>query len=245
MGSSVSAILAILFMDNLESATIRSDLSISIYKRYVDDIYNEEQDDTFHLTMNQAHPRIKFEIEKPTRNPGGPSLSLLDFTVAITDQGPSTFEFYKKKAQKPLFVHYKSALPSTTKKNIISNECKRIEQRCSDPHIRTKHNNSFGNVLRLNIYPQTWIDHAHQPSTTTEPQAEPNQQWFYLKIPYVSDVLDFRIKTIFRKEGIPIRVAHQSYSLRQALSTQTTERGCTRKLPHAKQRSLLQEEHNL
>ncbi|KAK3754672.1 hypothetical protein QZH41_004531 [Actinostola sp. cb2023] len=178
--------------------------------------------------MNQVHPRIKFEIEKPTGNPEGLSLSLLDFTVTITDQGPSTFEFYKKKAIKPLFVHYKSALPSTTKMNIISNERKRIEQRCSDPHIRTKHNNNFDNVLRLNGYPQAWIDCARQPSTTTEPQAEPNHQWFYLKIPYVSDALDFRIKNIFRKEEIPIRVAHQSYSLRQALSTQTTERGCTR-----------------
>ncbi|KAK3740266.1 hypothetical protein QZH41_018068, partial [Actinostola sp. cb2023] len=42
------------------------------------------------------------------------------FTVTITDQGPSTFEFYKKKAKKPLFVHYKSALPSTTKKITLS-----------------------------------------------------------------------------------------------------------------------------
>ncbi|KAK3746427.1 hypothetical protein QZH41_012768 [Actinostola sp. cb2023] len=98
--------------------------------------------------MNQVHPRIKFEIEKPTRNPEGLSLSLLDF-ITITDQGPSTFEFYKKKAKKP-------------------------QQRCSDPHIRTKHNNNFDNVLRLNGYPQAWIDCAHQPSTTTEPQAEPN-----------------------------------------------------------------------
>ena len=33
----------------------------------------------------------------------------------------------------------------------------------------------------------------------------------------------------FRKEGIPVRVAHKSYTLRRALSHNTTERTCTRK----------------
>ena len=49
MGSSISDILAILFMDKLDTINLSSHLMISPYKRYVDDIYlqttNEETAD--------------------------------------------------------------------------------------------------------------------------------------------------------------------------------------------------------
>ena len=41
MGSSISGILAILFMDKLETITLSSHLLISPYKRYVDGIYHQ------------------------------------------------------------------------------------------------------------------------------------------------------------------------------------------------------------
>ena len=48
------------------------------YKRYVDDIYfqttREEMADQFHHTMNNLHPKMKFEIEKPETTPNGLSL---------------------------------------------------------------------------------------------------------------------------------------------------------------------------
>ena len=76
MGSSISGILAILFMDKLERIALSSYRLISPYKRYVDDIYlqttNEEKANEFHGTMNSLHPRLKFEIKKTcyiTRRP--------------------------------------------------------------------------------------------------------------------------------------------------------------------------------
>jgi len=119
LGSSTSGILAILFMDKLEQIALSSHRFISPYKRYVDDIYlqtaNEEKANEFHDTMNGLHPRLKFEIEKPTASPEGLSLSLLDFKLTITTNGESSFEFYKKPAKKPLFVHHQSALPKVFK----------------------------------------------------------------------------------------------------------------------------------
>jgi len=101
MGSSqFSGILAILFMDRLETIALSSHLSISPYRRYVDDIYLEttceEMADQFHHTMNNLHPKLRFEIEKPETTPNGLSLSLLDFKVTISKDGKSSFEFYKK-----------------------------------------------------------------------------------------------------------------------------------------------------
>ena len=47
-------------------------------------------------------------------------------------------------------------------------------------------------------------------------------------MPYVSERLNYKIANIFRKEGIPVRVTHKSYTLRRALSPNNTERTCTR-----------------
>ena len=56
MGSSISAILAILFMDKLGIIALSSHLMISPYKRNVDYIYlkkiNEEAADHFHHIIN-------------------------------------------------------------------------------------------------------------------------------------------------------------------------------------------------
>ena len=123
MGSSLSGILAILFMDRLECGVIDLYNISNPYDRYVDDIYSQASDekeaDAFHSTMNSAHPRIQFEIEKPNTSLDGRSLSLLDFTVTIRPDGNTEFEFYKKK---PIFMNYKSAIPKKTKRNIIRNE---------------------------------------------------------------------------------------------------------------------------
>lgn len=64
IGHSTSGILAILFMDKLESIALSSHRHISPYKTYVDDIYlqttNEEKADEIHRAMNNLLPRLKF-----------------------------------------------------------------------------------------------------------------------------------------------------------------------------------------
>ena len=125
MGSGISGILTILFMDKLKTIALSSHLSINPYKRYVDDIYlqtaSEEMADQFHHTINNLHPKLKFEIEKPEITPNGYKLSLLDFKGTISKEGKSSFEFYKKKAKTSLFVHHQSAIPKKAKTNFISN----------------------------------------------------------------------------------------------------------------------------
>ena len=160
MGSNISAILAILFMDRLETTALSSHLSMSPYKKHVDNIYlqttSEDMADQFHSTMNNLHPKLKFEIEKPEITPYGYSLSLLDFKVTISKDGRSSFEFNKKTAKKTtMFVHHQSAIPKTSKINFICNERKCIEDKWSTKTTARKHENNFDNVLRLNGYPES------------------------------------------------------------------------------------------
>ena len=232
MGSSISSILAILFMDKLESIALSSHLMINPYKRYVDDIYlqttNEETADHFHKIINNVHPNLKFEIEKPQATPNGLSLSLLDFKVTISQDGNSSFEFYKKPAKKPLFVHYQSAMPTKSKFNFIRNERKRIEDRCSSNTSTKQHLGAFDDILRLNGYPENSIEQTKCPQNLQRNSQPTGTEWSYLKIPYISERLNHKITNIFRKENIPVRVANKSYTLRQALSHTSTERKCTR-----------------
>jgi len=117
--------------------------------------------------MNNIHPSIQFEIEKPTTTARGKTLSLLDFTVTITEEGKSEFEFYRKKAKKPMFIHHKSAIPKQTKYNAIQNERNRIDQRCSTQLAKDKHQLDFTRTLLLNEYPPHWIqDTQLKPRTT-------------------------------------------------------------------------------
>ena len=144
MGSSLSGILAILFMHRLESGVLNTYQPPTSYSRYVDDTYNQAPDeqgaDEFHLAMNSAHPKIKFEIEKPIQSDNGLSLALLDFKVTIKASGDTEFDFYRKSARKSTFVHYKSAIPGNTKRNIIKNEINRIRERCSTQESRERNN---------------------------------------------------------------------------------------------------------
>ena len=232
MGSSISSILAILSMDKLEPIALSSYLMINPYKRYVDDMYlqttNEETADHFNKIINNVHPNLKFEIEKPQTTPNGQSLSLLDFKVTVSPDGNSSFEFYKKPAKKPLFVHYQSAMPTKSKRNFIRNERKRIEDRCSSNTSTKQHLGAFDDILRFNGYPENSIEQAKCPQNLQRNSQPISTEWSYLKISYISERLNHKITNIVRKENIPVRVAHKSYTLRRALSHTSTERKCTR-----------------
>ena len=100
--------------------------------------------------MNNQHPNIKFEIKHPDHKN---SLNLLDFNVKLNGTAPPTFSFYKKPALRDIFLHYNSALPTAMKQNVISNELKRIQDRCSEPEQLLKATNEFKQKLQINNYP--------------------------------------------------------------------------------------------
>ena len=115
--------------------------------------------------MNNLHPKLKFEIEKPEKAPNDLSLSLLDFKVTISKDGKSSFEFYKKTAKKPLFVHHQSAIPKRSKINFIRNERKRIDDRFSTQTTTAKHQDMFDDILRLNAYPENSVEQTNHPQS--------------------------------------------------------------------------------
>ena len=92
----------------------------------------------------------------------------------------------------------------------------------------TKHQNMFDDILRLNGYPEGTINKTKHSQNHQKDPRPLNTEWPCLKMPHVSERLNYKITNIFRKEGIPVRVTHKSYTLRRALSQNNTERTCTR-----------------
>ena len=236
MGSSISGILAILYLDTLEKQALLSAPPVGIYARYVDDVFvlarNSEEADSILEHFNSRDSHIQFEIEHPSDSN---ELSLLDFTVQINpESGTSDFNFFKKKAKKPLFINYHSALPTQTKLNCVQNEAKRIADRCSSNADANANIAQFKQQLEVNEYPSNFIQTSLKPKRNRRRRrrrqaATDTQQKFNFKVPYISDTINRQISKAFSKENIPVRLCHRTNSLRDALRVkQTPNTSCTK-----------------
>jgi uncharacterized protein (UPF0276 family) len=121
MGSSISGIRAILFMDKLDRMTFSQHLLIDPYKRYVDDMYlqieDENQADNFYRNMNQLHPRIKFEIENQSKLPKARRYRCSTFRLQSLTREMHHSNFTKIRSRNPLLPTISPRYP--TKLNLL------------------------------------------------------------------------------------------------------------------------------
>ena len=216
MGSSISGLLAITFMNRLENGPLNN-YRVALYRRYVDDCCilttNRDEAERIRDTMSQQHGRINFDLELPDEDG---VLKLLDFSVKVDQEGCAKFDFYQKDAKKPIFLNYTSALPTTMKESVIRNEVRRITKRSSSNEDREKNIFRFNSVLQLNNYPPEFIDRTCK--NIRPPRRVNNEKhFFYLRLPFLSDFISSRISRIFRKYNLPVRLYHRSNKLRYAL----------------------------
>jgi hypothetical protein len=228
MGSNVSPILAITFMDSLERRVLLNNPFVGFFSRYIDDIFclgrNKETADNFKSLMDSQNSSIQFEMEYPTDDC---NLALLDMKVTIDPERPPSFEFHKKKAKKDIFIHYRSAQPSLLKSSVIKNERIRINHRCSTEETTRKHNQQFDVLLTKNGYPQRFINESYSTSRQTN-RRNGDVKYFHMKIPFISDRLNYQLKSIFLSENIHVRFHHNNKSLRTLLKkTSQIDRQCT------------------
>jgi len=80
------------------------------------------------------------------------------FQCPHSEDGKSSFKFYKRIAKKPLFVHHQSVISEKSKINFIRNERNVLKINALQKQQPTKHQNMFDDVLHLNGYPESTID---------------------------------------------------------------------------------------
>jgi hypothetical protein len=173
--------------------------------------------------MNRLHPSIEFEIEHPTNN----TLSLLDVEVKVNDQdGTISMQHFKKKAKKDVFLNFNSALPASMKSSIIVNERKRIMSRCTSTENAKHHETVFEGLLLSNDYPMNWIRKAKNRKKRKERKMDNANDPFYVKLPFINEEINGRLKGVFRKEKFNIRFYYENSSLRGLLNSSFSTRTC-------------------
>jgi hypothetical protein len=221
MGSSVSAILAILFMHTLETQALSSirlqNIQIDCYGRYVDDSYLIVKDlnaaDRTLTIFNSINENIKFEIEFPSANN---SLSLLDFKVTIGSEGEASFEFYKKAARSSIFMNGKTALPTTTKDHVIQNEKQRIIERCTSTETANEQLKKFHEILKVNEHQANNI--RLRPQRRRQTRREINENTFFLPLPFINDQIHYGIRRIFKQLQLDVIPIYRNTNLRSLLN---------------------------
>ena len=216
MGCNVSGITAIIFMHRVETSALSTFRRSGTFRRYVDDIFalveNEDAAKTLHDILESQHPNISFELELPSATDAGLTLSLLDFKVTIRD-GRATFQFYRKPARRDTFVHFASHLPRQQKNAIVLNERSRISSRCTDGETDIIQQREFNKRLSRMGYPphlQPASDRTQRTAILTRHQPLPT---FYLDLPFFNDRAEWKIKNLFRRHGINIRLYRRSNTL--------------------------------
>jgi len=76
-------------------------------------------------------------------------------------------------------------------------------------------------ILRLKGYPENSIDKTKHLQSHQKDSQPLNTEWSYLKIPYFSERLNYKITNIFRKEGGYQYVSHTNHTPSDELSPTT------------------------
>ena len=135
MGSPLSAVLACLFMEVLESESIIPRLPQgSTWLRYVDDTWvalpQDCDTEAVLQSLNAIHPSIKFTMEKENNG----RIPFLDTLVERKGAGLE-FRVYRKPTNKDDFIHFYSAHPHNIKTQCVLGFLLRAHRICDAAHL--------------------------------------------------------------------------------------------------------------
>ena len=216
MGSSLSGLLAITYMDRLERQALDTCHDYAFFSRYVDDIIilTSSRDEASNIAeaFSSVDKNIRFDMEHPD-NTG--TLPILDFRLKILGKAGIHTEFYRKPSSTDLFVHHKSALPHGAKIGYIRNEVARIRSKCSREEDQITHTTHFKATLNANGYPASFTKRMRH---TSNPRHHTPSNTCFLRFPHFNEKITAAIRRAIKKEGLDIQIAHYGPSLRRKLS---------------------------
>jgi hypothetical protein len=146
-------------------------------------------------------------------------LSLLDFNVTIGTDGEASFEFYKKTARSSIFMNGETALPTTTKQNVIQNEKRRIVERCTSTEKATEHLKKFHEILKMNDH--NINNMGLRPKERRQRSREINNNTHFLRLPFINDRIHYGIRRIFKQLQLDVIPIYRNTNLRCLLNKKT------------------------
>ncbi|XP_050510634.1 uncharacterized protein LOC126887260 [Diabrotica virgifera virgifera] len=209
MGSSLSPLLANIFMEDFENNIIsKQNLKPTVWWRYVDDVFSiwphgSELLDTFLNIINDQEETIKFTMEKEYNN----SLPFLDVLISKKDIGYET-QVYRKPTHTNRYLNYKSNHNINVKKGIIKSLYDRAKITCSNENSFLAEKQLLTSVLLKNDYPLSFInkelsrlDRMEQNNLERDPTTFTRNNTRKISIPYIKGLSE-KLKTIGNKFNI-------------------------------------------
>lgn len=196
MGAPLSAVAANLVLEDLEKTCIeKCGFPVYLYQRYVDDIFAivpADKTNDILRTFNQYNKNIQFTLEEENNN----GILFLDLKITREKETLQT-EWNTKKTWSGRYMNYKSELPSSFKKNVVTNLINRAVK-LTTPKYRPKKIKLIKETLKKNGYPPEFTNpiikreinkiynqRKHQADNKKKENKEKTKSCSYVALPYV------------------------------------------------------------
>uniref|UniRef100_A0A5S6QH72 Reverse transcriptase domain-containing protein n=1 Tax=Trichuris muris TaxID=70415 RepID=A0A5S6QH72_TRIMR len=207
MGSSLSPVIAELFMEHLEEKAFPSGLSehnVKLFKRYVDDIFaivKQGKEDELLNHLNNLFPgKIQFTIEREEEG----CLPFLDVLV-VKEGNQLKTKVYRKATNSGKYLNFLSNHPKSVKKGIVTAMVDRATKICSREYLQEEID-FIRQTLRKNDFPIRLTEYCIEKKLHTwrnrvlRRNAAPHTR---LVIPYYPGLSD-RLQMAIRKLGVEV-----------------------------------------
>ncbi|KFD55539.1 hypothetical protein M513_03591 [Trichuris suis] len=204
MGSSLSPVLAEVFMEHLEEiafSTANESIVPVLFKRYVDDVFaitKSGEDEAFLNHLNSLFPAcISFTIEKEEDG----RLPFLDALI-IKEGDRLKTTVYRKPTHSDRYLHFSSHHPRSVMRGVISGMVERARAIC-DEEFLAKELGHIKTTFFSNGYPAALISSATTHATARPEEHVPTHTAPLLILPYYNG-LGEKIKRMGRTVGFQV-----------------------------------------
>ena len=190
MGSSVSAVVANIYMEFFVELALRSaPVRPRLWKRYVDDtccIVKRNTVEGLLNHLNNIRPLIQFTLELEEDG----SLPFLDTHLRRKKDGTLNITVYRKTTHTDRYLNFRSHHPTHVRKGLVRCLYDRARKVTTTPADLRKEEAHLENVLKLNGYPTQFIrvSATPPPRSQLELQGQPDEILPLVMLPYVSGV---------------------------------------------------------
>ncbi len=211
MGSPVSAIVANLFMEWLETeaiATAPLDCKPKLWRRYVDDVLeviqkNSTQQLTDHLNSVDPTGNIKFTYEEEDQG----QIPFLDTLIVRKVDGSLKLLVYRKKTHTDQYLNFQSQHPLHQKLGVIRTLMDRMDSVITEEKDKKDEEVKIRQAMKECGYPKWSIDKVKQQMVAPKPKTKPKKKdnetpsRGMVVIPYVEGLSE-KVQRVFKKYNI-------------------------------------------
>lgn len=211
MGNNLSPILAIIYMDYIESRIINTNGNIILWKRYIDDIFiiSTSPLDNIITVANSISENIQFTLELPNFTN---TLPFLDTSVLYQpDLNSFDTSLYIKPLHSNHVLPFQSFVPMQRKIALLKSERIRALRNCSNVDEQQKALQILKKRFILNDYPVSIIDehllnHRTLNRVRRNNRINTNQPIIRLKFPFLSQHYANKLNKLLSNINLPVTI---------------------------------------